>query len=488
MISYSAPARSPLPTLLNDNSDEWLWLADILEDTSAVFALTSRAVYGDPAGKPHRGPSIWQLAWFVGQTLLGESSGTDVTSPFVGFERALLRLLYRQHKEMTCVVELVPPVEAEEVDAGRMEQLVDFYEGRTDVVPALVSARTLNTVEHRHIAGFLRRLHIDIALLEVRLRVLFDTDEQALRSSHGVAPGLFTRTRAQALKGTLNRLDAIRAGILRLRQLPFLAAIPIGRESPMPTQVFLHDPLYRLLWGAMSSYERMPRPSPADNGAYMRLALAERWYLFQIWVLYRLRDALVLLGGSVEGSVPMLADPTRGLRKGAMDREELQWQLGSGTKLRYQPSFKGSGSAGDRSEREHSVSVTLEPDFVVNMGGHVVVLDAKCVADDKISTESNDVCRSRGVSGGSEWRDPLRQAHVYAHALRLGNPPRPPEKIVLLLPEEGAGPDPKFAHLFGEGGNDTGIRCVQLPAQKACASRILADLLNQILTEASENE
>jgi len=435
---------------LGEEARRWLW--DLTVDLADLFVVHGLKARGRPAGRRVPRASALHLSW-----LLPESS------PFDSFRRMLVALLDRPHLRLVDQRAWVDPVDADEVDDDDPDGIAEWKRGRSASIPARQKALTNDTPEHQAILAFLWGLRVVLRDLDGELARLEREVEGVASHYQREAPG-----HVAALRRDVRRRQGQLRGLLGL---PLLEGVQAGTWPAEPTGVLLHDPLYRRVFVLMRSFERMPDIPDEGRRLLLGVMTCERWRLFELWCLFRVRDALRQLVGEKEekGWFEDAAGPLR-LVWGGQPAVVLEWP--GGTTLRYrQPCPIGEKNA---AEGFWSPTLVLEPDFIVEHGGQVVVVDAKCMDVNELGHRGADCPRADPFC--RPFR-PWHQAHVYRDGIRIP-PGLRPDASLLLVPERGMLPDDTVRPLFAPGSASRGgVGAVSLgPSGVEAVSELLEHL------------
>ncbi|NBC16224.1 MAG: DUF2357 domain-containing protein, partial [Bacteroidetes bacterium] len=250
-------------------------------------------------------------------------------------------------------------------------------------LPADQHRYTLDTPEHRWLAGGLARLHL-------RLAEILD-DEQQRR------PGVRRRQ-------VLREMDALQHRLADLRHLPVLTAAE-GEPPLQPTQRLRTAPGYREAYQACLRLQR----GLVLDGAPLRLALKDLHRLYEYWCTLTLVRLLAALTGDATPLRDLVAVEQRGLtlrlRRGR--RQRIRFTTGEQRiTVTYNPRFGG-----------RDVLVPQQPDLLLSVQsaeGDVThyILDAKYRLD-----ASPRYRRRYGLPGPPP--DALNTLHRYRDAIRI---------------------------------------------------------------------
>lgn len=394
------------------------WLYDLVQDLSELF-LVPHGFWGTGAAKGQRVPTSSSLAYFW---LVPEGA------PFESFRKLVLSLV--DHARVQLVEQSVPldPDQAEEVDLDDIEGSLAWKLGKASHLKARTALLSFDTPEHRALAAFLTQLLLCAKHLEVQL---LELTRQALGPGESGTMDLLE----SAARKCRERVRQIRG----LMGLPILGGVSLLGEWPcQPSGVFEHDPLYRRLWDLMTSYRRLPEPPAQAAKLLLTVTAVEPWRLFELWCLFRLRDALRALQGPEIRESWFEEDGPLRLTARVQDSVAIRWA--DGTTLRYQQRcpvgglYQGFGA----------LAMSVVPDFIVqSANGEFAVFDAK-------NKGVNDLGH-RGAPGyvrmtGMRPLLPWHQLHTYQGGIRFEG--RGPHSSYLLVPERGEEPDDVVKHLF----------------------------------------
>lgn len=383
-------------------------LYDLIHDFNAVFRLKKEIVEkGRSQGRRVPGHMLLVHFWLLPD------------GPFDQLRKLLLSLQLRPHLRLVREREWALPLEADEVDIEDTAALTAWRRGQSAMLPALQTRLTTDTPEHQAIRSFLLRL------LNLLVAYRTEVSESDSEDEH------------------LERADRRKRQVRQLLHLPLFNGVRRGRWPDVPTGVFLHDPMYRRLYDLMMSLERMPQAEPKTQKLLLFVFTHERWRLFELWCLFRTRDALNKWLKKKDPKTSEIRDQWfdeewgLGLSgKGAPESTKtLKWT--DGTKLYYQLKCNPPRKDTDYS----SFALKLIPDIVIEHGDWHIVLDPKRVRADELG---------HGQSQETDPRNrPLRpwhQAHVYKDSiLRKGVRPK---ASLLLVPKELGKPAADVRYLF----------------------------------------
>ncbi len=436
---------------LSFEAQQWLW--DLTEDLTDLFVVpTGPSTQGSAIGRRARQTAALQFFWLVPEN-----------SPFDSFRKRLLALLDQPHLRLVEELDLVDPVDADEVDDDAADVIDLWKRGLSESVPGRQARSTHNTPEHRAILGFVERLLAAARDLDADLERLRDirpsSDAQAVEQQSALDI---------ALNGVRTRIRQIRV----LRSLPLFDGLQQAHWSFAPTGVFLGDPLYRRLFDLMLSFQRMPLAPVEADRFLLALVTCERWRLFEMWCLFRLRDAF---GFPRRGeSMESWFDDGFALRCTLENQQKaLVFRHPDGTVLRYQQRCPIGGD----DEGYSSLSMTLVPDFVVEIGGKLAVLDAK---NFRVNELGHRGAGGHETNGGQRPLLPWHQAHTYRDSI-TGPGGHRPDAVFLLVPDRDDTVDTNVERLFDRRVlRGTRFGGAVLPLLKDAATRCLGALLGEV--------
>jgi len=156
------------------------------------------------------------------------------------------------------------------------------------------------------------------------------------------------------------------------RSLPVVAGAPIRTAAPVTL-----PPSYRFVFETWRRY----------RGAFgfdwasplFHLPARETWQLYEIWCLFAVADALRSLGFRTSHPSDSFALTRAGLTLSLTRGRPLRLTFAAGRRERISLTYSPTFSRVDDSNRQgwHSLSHTLTPDIVVEVGGSALILDAK---------------------------------------------------------------------------------------------------------------
>lgn len=446
------------------------WMRDIADDLNELFVIRENyKASGKPVARRVMKSSALHYFWLAPEHPLSPEH-----SLFDSFRKALFALLNRPHLRLVETRKWIDPAEVEEVDDDDPIGINDWYCGVSDSIPARERKLTRDNPEHRTIVAFLRKLESAARSLGEQI------DELMTRNSEHEE---FLKNAGKILLGRQRQVRALHA-------LPLLEDVPPGIWPPEPTSVFINDPLYRRVFDLMMTFERMPDLHEKANQLLLAVITCEPWRLFELWCLFRARDALRKYTHKEEKNESWFdEDGSLRLKWGKQKEVKLRWP--GGISLKYQLTCPNKCPNHKQETGFWSLAITVYPDLIIDFRDWFIIMDpknwsARSLGHDPEQRKKLIDLADKGM-GKLQPMFPWDQAHRYQNCIRYGSSAHRAKGSFLLIPyrEE---PDKKVEIFFRpEGWGSYGFGAIQLQKSKDEAGRDLAEFFIE-MKRRHENE
>ncbi|WP_462405906.1 nuclease domain-containing protein [Gracilibacillus sp. Marseille-QA3620] len=278
-----------------------------------------------------------------------------------------------EHQSRTIVIRGLVRPQTNGIDAVATPRYDDFYDYTFDFV--YISSIHINGKEILVPADSFSLLEFLDNELPVMMYGAEQSEEAFMRLKQLEKLRAFTRYKEE-IQNAAAEFDELRETAESLLEFPLFSTLDLNERLPIrPTQVFLHNPTYRVAWQAIKRIKHELSASLYVEQHQRQISTGKVEHIFEVWILYKILHLLTNeMGWSLKGyknvtaclDEYLLGKSHKGLQNLAVTLTWQQWQV----ELYYEPRI------------DLPCNQYLTPDFVLkfkknNRSMGIVVLDAK---------------------------------------------------------------------------------------------------------------
>ena len=323
-------------------------------------------------------------------------------------EQLVLLLNYYHHYSITDYSTLKRLTEVKYLEPYRYDDYQLAKRGYVEKIAVKDNRLTVRTPENIFVAWFLEKIIRDLNYIQkVSNRLISHESEKKIDKTIKIELRCLRR---EALK--------IKRKLTTLRLTTFLAEIPSGVLGFELTMRLYENPIYNSFFNLYREYAKYLVPYDSSDEVFFW----QDWLIYELFVLFNLRDVLVDLFGDYmfsfkgdifpgESQVIKEEIPLDTARRSIFSRVwEYKWK--NSVRLLYQKSFYGLTS-------------NVRPDFTIYYNGKPIILDAKH-KDFKDLQHVNE-------EGEAKGKTDFEQMHIYRDNIVRENAERIVDLAVLVF-------------------------------------------------------